>query len=154
MTWAFSPTGSSLAPFRSWWGCVVTLSLRCQIAGCERDVLASLAGQGICLGHYLEIVFVRLETALDLCQRNKPVEPAALEWLLSQGDLVAQTLAKGGGATDPTERTRLLELLLCLANLHEYAAHHSIEPAVQPIRSAQTGEATRPAQTGRMADAH
>jgi hypothetical protein len=127
----------------------VTGCLRCQIAGCPRDVLACLSAQGVCLGHYLEIVFVRLETALNLCQEGKPLEPAAFDWLLSQGDFAAQALAKGGGATDPIERTRLLELLLCLANLQEYAAHHSIEAT----HSARPAEPTRPAQPGRMAEA-
>jgi len=143
-------------------GCVVTRSVSCQIAGCQRDVLASLSAQGVCLGHYLEMVFVRLETALDLCQRSKPVDFALLDWLFSQGDFAAQALAKGGGAIDPTERTRLLELLLCLANLHEYAKHHSIEqpieaaPSERPgeeTRDARAGGATRSATPGRTADA-
>ena len=124
----------------------MTGCLRCRIAGCQRDVLASLSTQGVCLGHYLEMVFVRLETALDLCQQCKPVEPEAFKWLLAQGDFAAQALAKGGGATDPIERTRLLELLLCLANLHENAEHHSIET----MPTARPDEATYSARAGRM----
>ena len=95
------------------------------------------------------MVFVRLETALDLCQQCKPVEPEAFDWLLAQGDFAARALAKGGGATDPIERTRLLELLLCLANLHESAERHLIET----MSTARPGEATHSVRAGRLAQA-
>ncbi|MGB6432072.1 MAG: hypothetical protein WBF06_15950 [Candidatus Acidiferrales bacterium] len=111
------------------------MCVSCQVAGCRRDVLPSLATQGLCLGHYLEMAFVRVEAALEICQTGGPVVPGSFDWLLLQGDVAAETLAKGGGAPDPIERTRLLELLLCLANLHEYVAHHTIEAR----RSARPG---------------
>jgi hypothetical protein len=106
----------------------VSKSLRCRIAGCPRDVAPPLSVQGVCVGHYLALVVPRLDDAFDLCQAGKYVEPGAFHWLLMQGDFAARALEQGGGATDPLERTRLLELLLCLANLHEYARHHSVEP--------------------------
>jgi hypothetical protein len=81
------------------------------------------------VGHYLELVSVHLEAALELCQAGRPVERGVLEWLLSQGEFATRALAEGGGANEPLERTRLLELLLCLANLHEYARHHSVDAA-------------------------
>jgi hypothetical protein len=98
-----------------------------------------LAAQGICLEHYLAAAFDRLSAALQLCHDGRPVDPGAVDWLLSQGEFAAQTLAHGEGASDPLERTRLLELLLCLANLHEYVQHHSIEPprSARPARSAR-----------------
>ncbi|MGB6200450.1 MAG: hypothetical protein WA871_04825 [Candidatus Acidiferrales bacterium] len=101
--------------------------LRCQIIECQRDVAPALAVHGVCVGHFLEMVLVRLDVALVLCQEGKPVEAGQFDWLLSQGDFAARALAKDGGAADPVERTRLLELLLCLANLHEYAQQHSID---------------------------
>jgi hypothetical protein len=73
------------------------------------------------------LVFLRVEAAFKLCHEGSPVEPGAFDWLLSQGDFAARALDKDSGVTDALERTRLLELLLCLANLHEYRAHHSIE---------------------------
>jgi hypothetical protein len=110
-------------------------SVPCRVAGCHREALPSIEAQHVCLGHYLEMAFVKMEAALRLCQAGGPVEPGAFDWLLLQGDVAARTLARGGGAADPVERTRLLELLLCLANLHEYVAHHSIEAK----RSARSG---------------
>jgi hypothetical protein len=95
------------------------------------------------------MAFVRIESALALCDQSARVKPEEFDWLLSQGDFAAQALAQGGGATDPIERTRLLELLLCVANLHEHAAHHSVEAT----RSVQPGEATRCSPPGRSAAA-
>jgi hypothetical protein len=118
----------------------VSGSLRCRIAGCPRDVAPPLSVQGVCVGHYLDDVLDRLNAALDLCQAGKSIEHGAFDWLLSQGDFAARALEQGGGAIDPVERTQLLELLLCLANLHEYARHHSLE-APAPARPASAAEA-------------
>jgi hypothetical protein len=117
----------------------VTSGVRCNIAHCQREILPTLSAHGVCLGHYLEMASIRLQAALELCQEGRPVEPGAFDWLLSQGDFAAHALAQGGGAADPVERTRLLELLLCLANLHEYAEHHSLEttPSARSVAAAQ-----------------
>ena len=115
--------------------------LRCKNGDCNRDVLPTLAAQGVCLEHYLATAFDRLSTALELCHNGRPVDPNAVDWLFSQGEFAAQTLAQGDGASDPLERTRLLELLLCLANLHEYVEHHSIEPP-RSARSARAAQAS------------
>lgn len=135
-SWQVAKRRSSLAPAR---GCDVADGLRCRTTGCQREVVPSLQAHGVCLGHYLDMVYARMDSALDLCQRGAPVDPRAFEWLLSQGDFAARALQKGGEATDLVERTRLLELLLCLANLHEYAAHHSIKvtSATAPGHGAQ-----------------
>jgi hypothetical protein len=107
----------------------VSAGLHCQIAECQRDVVPALSVQGLCVGHYLDVVLLRLQAALDLCQNGALVERGSFDWLLSQGEFAARALRKGAGVSDPLERTRLLEFLLCLANLHEYAEHHSFEPA-------------------------
>ena len=130
-------------------GCALTECHRCRIADCQREVPESVSPHGVCLGHYLEMAFVRIESALALRDQSARVKPEEFDWLLSQGDFAAQALAKGGGATDPIERTRLLELLLCVANLHEHAAHHSVEAT----RSVQPGEPTRCSPSGRSAAA-
>jgi hypothetical protein len=107
----------------------VSAGLHCQIADCQRDVVPALSVQGLCVEHYLEVVLVRLQAALELCHDGASVERGRFDWLLSQGEFAARALGKGAGVSDPLERTRLLEFLLCLANLHEYAARHSFQPA-------------------------
>jgi hypothetical protein len=49
-----------------------------------------------------------------------------LEWLLSDTLATVQQLEAGADEPDADQRDRMLELVLSLANLHEYAAHHSV----------------------------
>ena len=54
------------------------------------------------------------------------MKPTDLEWLLADALVIVQNLEEGAGEPNPEQRDRMLELLLLLANLHEYVAHHSI----------------------------
>ena len=54
------------------------------------------------------------------------MKPTDLEWLLADALFIVQNLEEGAGEPNPEQRDRMLELLLLLANLHEYVAHHSI----------------------------
>ena len=49
-----------------------------------------------------------------------------LEWLLSDALAIVKNLEESADQPDPDQRDRMLELLLILANLHEYVAHHSV----------------------------
>ena len=98
----------------------------CQIDACCQRVPANLAQQGVCLNHYLDEAFTRTAAALQLCQQGQPVDPGLLDWLLAQGDFAVQLLSKESHADSVEQRSRLLELLLCLTNIQEYVRHHSI----------------------------
>jgi hypothetical protein len=54
------------------------------------------------------------------------LDPQDLEWLLSDALAIVKNLEEGAGDPNPDQRDRMLELLLILANLHEYVAHHSV----------------------------
>jgi hypothetical protein len=54
------------------------------------------------------------------------LDPHDLEWLLSDALAIVKNLEEGAGDPNPDQRDRMLELLLILANLHEYVAHHSV----------------------------
>ena len=54
------------------------------------------------------------------------MNPADVEWLLSDALPIVKNLEEKAGDPQPEQRDRMLELLLKLANLHEYVAHHSI----------------------------
>ena len=97
------------------------------MAGCGRSVLPPLAQEALCLDHYLELAFGRLRAALELCQRARPFDSRTLEWLLADADFAVHSLAQETQALTPLQRTRLLELLLGLANLQEYLRHHSVD---------------------------
>ena len=49
-----------------------------------------------------------------------------LEWLLADALAIVKNLEEAAAEPNPNQRERMLELLLVLANLHEYVAHHSI----------------------------
>ena len=73
---------------------------------------------------------MRLSTALDeamqQCREGRPIDPTRLERLLTDALAIVSNLEEDAGDPKPEERDRMLELLLSLANVHEYAAHHAI----------------------------
>lgn len=99
----------------------------CRVAGCSEAVLAVLASEFLCLGHFLDRTFAHASRVLELCQQSEPLDPRTLDWLLTEGRRAVRVLAGEAGPVDPAHRERILELLLRLANLHEYVAHHSVK---------------------------
>ena len=55
------------------------------------------------------------------------MNPADVEWLLSDALAIVKNLEEKASDPQPQHRDRMLELLLMLANLHEYVAHHSVQ---------------------------
>jgi hypothetical protein len=104
----------------------MTTAAQCRTEGCAEAVLPALSGEGLCLNHYLERVFLRLGVAMEMCQQGRPVESGSLDWLLSQAEFAANALARKDSGADSLQRTRLLEILLCLSNLNDYVRHHSV----------------------------
>jgi len=102
------------------------LSAICVKAPCARTIPSALASEQLCLDHFLDEAFKRTNQALDRCHRGVPCDPKGLEWLLADALAVVKNLEEGAGEPNPEQRDRMLELLLILANLHEYVAHHSI----------------------------
>jgi hypothetical protein len=98
----------------------------CQVDACRERVPATLHRHGVCLSHYLDDVFTRSAAALQLCQRGERVDPRTVDWLQSQGDFAVRLLSKNDLLLSLEERSRLLELLLCLTNIQEYVRKHSL----------------------------
>jgi hypothetical protein len=103
----------------------------CHAEGCEFQVPGGLAREGLCLDHYLEIAFRRLRDAIERTRMEQEVEGTTLDWLLAQVDFTVQSLAEDDGTQDTNQRTRLLELLLGVANLNEHIRHRAV-----PVRRA------------------
>jgi hypothetical protein len=74
----------------------------------------------------LDDAFTRVARTLEVCRHGQPLDSATLEWLTNQGDLAVRLLSQDGMTKVSDERTKLLELLLCLANVQEYVRHHSV----------------------------
>jgi hypothetical protein len=98
---------------------VVTTQVRvCRIGACSSPIPAALSRQGVCLSHHLDEIFTRISAVEERCRQGELPDARTLSWLTQQGDL-GVTLLSGDGPDSSEDRARLLELLLCLANLHE-----------------------------------
>lgn len=103
-----------------------SLSGNCRRAGCVNSIPAALANEQICLDHFLDDAFLRTDQTFGRCREGRAMNPADVEWLLSDALAIVKNLEEKAGDPQPQQRDRMLELLLMLANLHEYVAHHSI----------------------------
>jgi hypothetical protein len=97
---------------------VLTQVRACRVGACSASVPSVLSTAGICLAHHLDEVFTRVSTIQERWNEGKRPDLRTIQWLARQGDL-AVTLLSGDGPESADDRSRLLELLLCLANLHE-----------------------------------
>jgi hypothetical protein len=98
----------------------------CQKAGCANSIPTALAGSQLCLDHFVDEAFIRTDQALSHCREGRAIDADRLQWLLSDALAVVKNLEEGADEPKPEQRDRMLELLLVLANVHEYVAHHSV----------------------------
>ena len=94
---------------------------------CARAIPRALAGEQLCLDHFLDEAFVRTDSALQGCRVGHPIDAKGLEWLLADALTIVKNLEEAAAEPNAEQRDRMLELLLILANLHEYVAHHSVQ---------------------------
>jgi hypothetical protein len=104
----------------------IVTTMDCHRPGCQNTIPPALVCAQLCLDHFLDEASVRAEQAFIYCQQGEELRPDDLEWLLSDALVTVKQLEAGADEPDETQRDRMLELVLSLANLHEYAAHHSI----------------------------
>lgn len=105
----------------------VVRAVACRRDACPNAIPRALLREQLCLDHFLDEAFVRTDHALQDCRAGQPVDAGTLEWLLSDALVIVNNLEDGTEAPDSHQRDRMLELLLILANLHEYVAHHSVQ---------------------------
>jgi hypothetical protein len=98
----------------------------CRKGGCTSQIPSGLSTEQLCLDHFLDEAFARIEESFQACQNGRALKPEILEWVLSDALAVIKNLEESADTPDPNQRDRMLELLLVIANLHEYLAHHSV----------------------------
>jgi hypothetical protein len=98
----------------------------CRCTPCLNVIPASLAGEEICLEHFLDQAFDRADAAMEQCRDGRAIDSKRLEQLLSDALTIVNNLEEDSAAAKEEDRERMLELLFSLANLHEYAAHHAM----------------------------
>lgn len=110
-------------------GCVMSASEPggCRKVSCVNLIPRTLVAEQLCLDHFLDEAFNRTDQALARCRAGKPIDALGLEWLLADALTLVNNLDEEPGVRTPEQRDRMLELLLILANLHEYVAHLSVQ---------------------------
>jgi hypothetical protein len=103
-----------------------TVPGNCRRAACAKSIPVALASEQLCLDHFLDEAFVRTDDALNRCREGRALNQTDLEWVLSDALATVKNFEAQANEPDPEQRDRMLELLLILANLNEYVAHHSI----------------------------
>jgi hypothetical protein len=100
----------------------------CRKMQCANPIPAALVKQHLCLEHFLDEAYLRTDQTSRSCREGKPIQPTELEWLLADALVIVKNLETDAAIerADEMQRDRMLELLLILANLHEYVAHHSV----------------------------
>jgi hypothetical protein len=101
----------------------------CRVDSCDQAVPSPLAADGVCLDHFLDASFVRADEALAKCHRGEPIDGGTLDWMLDDAYVTLKSLADVAARNDLNQQSRILELILCVANLSDYVSHHSVKPA-------------------------
>jgi hypothetical protein len=85
-----------------------------------------LSKEKLCLEHFLDESFRRTNDISRECEEKQSIRPADLEWMLEDALLIVTSLEAEAFDLGDRQRERMLELLLNLANLHEFAAQPSV----------------------------
>ena len=99
----------------------------CRRPSCTNGVPAALVSEQLCLQHFLDEAFLRANQSVNRCRQGYAIDPKGLEYLLADSLTIVQNLEETSSEPNASQRDRMLELLLVLANLHEYVAHHSVQ---------------------------
>jgi hypothetical protein len=100
----------------------------CRIESCNEEVPPALAAGSLCLDHFLDEAFTRAEKALQQCRRGEILDASTLDWLFADVQVTLNAVSELAKKRDLAQQSKILELLLCVANLNEYVAHHSGQP--------------------------
>jgi len=99
----------------------------CRKTSCGNAIPSSLAAEQLCLDHFLDEAFARTDQALERCRAGQAIDSLGLEWLLADSLAIVNNLDDEPTERNADQRDRMLELLLILANLHEYVARRPIK---------------------------
>jgi len=104
---------------------MTTPSHTCHCQGCRVEVPEGFNEKGLCLEHYLHDATRKLEAATDNFRRGRDVDNETFHWLLAQLDFVLETIGDESSSLGADNRSKLLELLLGIANLNEFVRHRA-----------------------------
>jgi hypothetical protein len=92
----------------------------CRSQDCQGEVPNAIGDNSLCLQHYVAETTQRLGDARDSFRSGFGVDPEEFEWLLAQVDIVVDMIGDESLDLGDEQRTKILDLLLGIANLNEY----------------------------------
>lgn len=98
----------------------------CRVEGCAENVPPTLGRERLCLNHFLEQMLARSQRALDHCQKGEPLDAETLEWFFDDAQYLVLWLSRNAEKQQAPLREKMLDVMLCLANLEHYLRHHSV----------------------------
>jgi hypothetical protein len=107
----------------------------CSFASCEEHASAEFDARPFCVEHFLSISLRELESRIDELKGKSFEAPAmnSCKNLLADCVQEARRLAEDGQITDMPTKTRLLDLLLQLSNLHQHLRRSPRVAASVPV---------------------
>jgi hypothetical protein len=100
----------------------------CRKTLCANPIPSALVNEHLCMEHFLDEAFLRTDKTSRSCREGRPINPEEREWLLADALVIVKSLEMDTAAqqSNAIQRERMLELLLVLADLHEYVAQHPV----------------------------
>ena len=105
---------------------MTTLVRTCQSQDCQGEVLKAIGETNLCLKHYVTVTTQKLGSARDSFRCGVGVDPEEFDWLLAQVDIVVEMIGDETLDLGDEQRTKILDLLLGIANLNEYIRRSSV----------------------------
>lgn len=107
----------------------------CRVAGCDKPSAASLEARALCREHFVTACYDRLDEYRDrLTNRPYPVESTEVMWrFVTEASRQLIALTQQAENLDNLERARMLDLLLCVADLSQRLRRSPRKPAVLPV---------------------
>ncbi len=102
---------------------MTTPSRKCLIQGCRVEVPKGFSERGFCLDHYLADASEKLDVATERFRCGQLADDETIEWLQVESNFIVETIDNETLNLDTNQRAKLLELLLGMKNLNEYARH-------------------------------
>jgi hypothetical protein len=119
----------------------------CRMEGCGQHVPDQLMHDRLCLEHFVEHTYARAQHAVESYQQDLPFRLDAVQWMFEDAKFSLMALLR---ESDRPYREGLSELMVCLANLHEYVRYHA-DKATQEKDAPMIEDQTATARAGRSA---
>jgi len=91
----------------------------CCVSGCGASACVESEHESLCLGHYLEGSMRRLHVALADSREGATIGRKDLDQLAKEADFAVRYLASGGMGDLSSNRERMIEIVLGVANLND-----------------------------------